>query len=151
MMQEITQLQVGESVKLTGDIAKIRQVCTRLEHKYKVVKINVDTCLVVRVDIDIKGLKQTILDGIDSMKAFQEIPVRGNIGYIRTIVSAFNKESDRAVKVSKRGNDAVLTEDIMERSGITQSEYDIIASDFESKLLILEEKIVVDVMEEELL
>lgn len=150
MQEEIEILEIGQSIKMNGNIPKIRQICTRLDNKYKVVKINDQTCLVVRVEPDTKGLKETTLTAIDNMKPFDEIVVRGNIAYIRTIVSAYNKEHSTFIKVSKRGLTAVLNEDILDRKSITEEEYSDIELDFENQLMLIKEK-VVNVMEQELI
>jgi len=149
-MQEIQDLEIGASIKINGDIPKIRQVCTRLPNKYKVVQVTAESCLVVRVELDVKGLKEKVLEGIATMPLFGELVIHGNISYVRTIVSTFNTENNRAVKVSKRRTVAILTEDIMTRPSITTDEFNAIELDFEEKLTILEAKIV-DVMDEELL
>lgn len=150
MSEQIQDLKIGESIKFTGHIPQIRQTCTRLENKYKVVKINNETCLVVRVEPDTKGLKELVVTSIQNMDPFENVKINGNIGYIRTIVSQFNKANNRIVKVSKQGNLAVLNEDIMERESITQGEFDAIEI-FSTERLATLLSMVVDVMDEELI
>lgn len=150
MSEQIQKLNIGESINLTGPIPQIRQTCTRLENKYKVVKINEDVCLVVRVEPDTKGLKELVITSIENMDPFENVKINGNIGYIRTIVSQFNKANKRIVKVSKQGNLAILNEDIMERESITQDEFNAIEI-FSTERLGVLLSMVVDVMDEDLI
>jgi len=150
MQEKIKNLEIGESINVTGPIPKIRQYCSRLEHKYSVVKIADERCLVVRIESDTVGLRERVIDAINQLEPFDEYRVLGNTPYIRTIVSQYNKKHNRNIVVSKYGDGVMLTEDIMTRATITTDEFNTFKTVLQTRLDLLRERIV-DVMDEEII
>ena len=79
------------------------------------------------------SLRKQIINAINGLGVFDSARIDGDVQYIRSIVSRYNAEHGRAVKVNKIMGVATLSENVMNRKKITPDEFEEIRIDFETK------------------
>lgn len=140
--EEIEQLPIGKSRKYQMAADEMRPITRNCRGRFRVIKESNNTCIVIRIDENDVSLRQQIINAIESLGVFDSARIEGEIQYIRSIVSRYNNEHGRAIKVNKIHGVATLSENVMARKKITPDEFDQIRIDFENKLEMLRGRIV---------
>lgn len=119
----LKSLEINQSISIDSPRYEVEPILEDLDGFFDIIYSDKAMCVVLRMAHEKKSIAQRVVDEINSLTIFQEKEVQGNLGYIRSIVSAFNKENDRSVKVIKRKNAIFITEDFMNRESITLDEF----------------------------
>ena len=141
MKNQIENLEIGASVRLELPVDDVRNMARMITGRFRFIRESNDSCLVIRIEENEKSLRKTVIDAIESMVVFDVQRIHGDIQYIRSIVSRYNNEHGRAVKVNKIQGVATLTENVMARMEISAAEFEQIEIDFNQKLEILRGRI----------
>ena len=141
MKTEIEQLKINQSIKLNASSDEVRPITRNCRGRFRVIKESLKTCIVIRIDENDISLRKQTIDAIESMGVFDAKRIDGDIQYIRSIVSRYNHENGREVKVNKINGVATLSENVMARKKITTDEFNEIKEDFEQKLELLRARI----------
>jgi len=142
MKTEIEQLSIGKSRKFHAAADEVRPITRNCRGRFRVIKESNATCIVIRIDENDISLRKEVMTAIETLGVFDSARIDGDIQYIRSIVSRYNKEHGRAIKVNKIHGMATLSENVMARKEITADEFEQIRIDFENKLEMLRGRIV---------
>lgn len=144
MKAKIETLGTGESVHIDSPVDVVRANIQSITGRFRVIRESSTSCVVFRIGEFEKSLRQLTLEVIRDLGVFDVARIDGDIQYIRSIVSRYNNEHDRAMKINKINGVATLSENFMARPKITQKEYDEIVVDFDQKLELLRSRIIKD-------
>jgi len=142
MKTQIENIKIGHSIVLDNAADEVRPITRTCRGRFRVIKSSSHSCVVIRIDENDISLRKTITDAMESLGVFDSARINGEIQYIRSVVSRYNNEHDRAFKVNKINGVATLSENIMARKKITPDEFDQIEMDFNKKLELLRTRIV---------
>jgi hypothetical protein len=141
MKQSIDQIEIGKSIIIQAPADEVRPITRTCHGRFRVIKQSSNSCVVIRIDENDISLRKEITDAIESLGVFDSARIHGEIQYIRSVVSRYNNENDRAIKVNKINGVATLSENVMARKKITADEFEQIEIDFNTKLELLRTRI----------
>jgi hypothetical protein len=133
---KINELNAGDFTEINASMHDVKKICRNLGLNYKVLFLDKKACLVIRPHKVHESLKNQIIDICNKINFLDEIQIQANYGHVRNIVSIFNKDHNRKVKVKTKSGEVIIYENFLSRESISQSEFLIM----KDHLLFIEEK-----------
>lgn len=134
----LSGLNIHDSINILSEKDIINGIINVLDHNYKVMKIDENIYCVARISDNKEKKTERIDSAISKLTSFNSVNVDGDVAYIRSLVSMFNRRNNDFVKVRKNGNKAELYRNrVMFKNPITLNEMNAIKAELHEMLFPL--------------
>ncbi len=134
----LAALEIHDSVNIVTDRNTITDILSDSYHNYKVMKIENDLYCVVRLSDRKEKKCEKLENNIKKLTAFNSVKVDGDVAYIRSLVSKYNKANNDNIKVRKTSNKAQLYRNSISFNGpLTMHQMNAIKSELHELLFPL--------------
>jgi hypothetical protein len=132
----IERLTAGDFTEINASKHIVQKICRELGNNCKVHFLDKKVCLVIKPQKVHESLQYQIIEICKKLNFLDEISIQANYGHVRNVVSKFNSDNGRNVKVRTKAGEVIIYEDFLTRKIITSGEFHAL----KEQLLFIEQK-----------